>query len=225
MHVRLRRNPQFRRRPDAGLIFNCDRGSQYASGDFQKQLKAFEMRGSIYSLKIWSKKGDCWDNAVTEAMFGSLKVERLHGVRFVTRRLAKDEVIDWLRFYNHRRMHSTLGYLARWLSRRKCKSLSKNLANLKNLPHDPSAKRNAKRGQGHFIGNPRIISVGTIQQQSATEENKKEQYMFSLNICRICISLGLGPTIAPTICEVSTVWYMLQISGKISGKRAAAYWA
>jgi transposase InsO family protein len=45
-------------------------------------------------------------------IFGSLKVERLHGMRFATRRQAKDEVIDWLRFYNHRRLHSTLGYLS-----------------------------------------------------------------------------------------------------------------
>jgi transposase InsO family protein len=44
--------------------------------------------------------------------FGSLKVERLHAMHFVTRRQAKDEVIDWLRFYNHRRLHSTLGYLS-----------------------------------------------------------------------------------------------------------------
>ena len=96
----------FRRRPAAGLIFHSDRGSQYASGDFQKQLSAFGMRGSM------SRKGDCWDNAVTETLFGSLKVERLHGKRFETRRQAKDEVIDWLRFYNCRRLHSTLGYLS-----------------------------------------------------------------------------------------------------------------
>ena len=96
----------FRRRPAAGLIFHSDRGSQYASGDFQKQLSAFAMRGSM------SRKGDCWDNAVTETLFGSLKVERLHGMRFETRRQAKDEVIDWLRFYNCRRLHSTLGYLS-----------------------------------------------------------------------------------------------------------------
>ena len=57
-----------------------------------------------------SRKGDCWDNAVTETLFGSLKVERLHGMRFDTRRLAKDEVLDWITFYNHRRLHSTLGY-------------------------------------------------------------------------------------------------------------------
>lgn len=96
----------FRRRPASGLIFHSDRGSQYASGDFQKQLSTFGMRGSM------SRKGDCWDNAVAETFFGSLKVERLHGMRFATRRQAKDEVIDWLRFYNHRRLHSTLGYLS-----------------------------------------------------------------------------------------------------------------
>ena len=96
----------FRRRPAPGLIFHSDRGSQYASGDFQKQLKAFGMLGSM------SGKGDCWDNAVSETLFGSLKVERLHGMRFETRRAAKDEVMDWLQFYNHHRLHSTLGYLS-----------------------------------------------------------------------------------------------------------------
>ena len=96
----------FRRRPASGLIFHSDRGSQYASGDYQRQLKAFGMLGSM------SRKGDCWDNAVTETLFGSLKVERIHGMRFETRRAAKDEVMDWLQFYNHRRLHSTLGYLS-----------------------------------------------------------------------------------------------------------------
>ena len=96
----------FRRRPAPGLIFHSDRGSQYASGDFQKQLKEFGMKGSM------SRKGDCWDNAVTETLFGSLKVERLHGMRFSTRRQAKDETMDWLTFYNHKRLHSTLGYVS-----------------------------------------------------------------------------------------------------------------
>ncbi|NDJ15372.1 MAG: IS3 family transposase [Acidobacteriia bacterium] len=108
----------FRRRPASGLIFHSDRGSQYASGDVQKQLKAFGMRG------LMSRKGDCWDNAVTETLFGSLKVERLHGMRFGTRRQAKDEVMDWIAFYNHRRLHSTLGYASpmafeqKWLARK-----------------------------------------------------------------------------------------------------------
>ena len=123
----------FRRIPDAGLIFHSDRGSQYASGDFQKQLKAFEMKCSRYSLKIWSKKGDCWDNAVTETLFGSLKVERLHGVRFGTRRLAKDDVIDWLRFYNPRRMHSTLGYLSPMAFEKKMQVVIKKSGKLEKL--------------------------------------------------------------------------------------------
>ena len=73
----------FCRRPAAGLIFHSDRGSRNASGDFQKQLSAFGMCGSM------SRKGDCWDNAVTETLFGSLKVERLHGTCFEIRRQAK----------------------------------------------------------------------------------------------------------------------------------------
>jgi len=56
-----------------------------------------------------SRKGDCWDNAVTETLFGSLKVKRLHGIRFGMRRQAEDEVMDWIALYNHRRLHSTLG--------------------------------------------------------------------------------------------------------------------
>jgi transposase InsO family protein len=94
----------FRRRPAKGLIFHSDRGSQYASADFQALLQRYGMRGSM------SRKGNCWDNAVTETLFGSLKVERLHGMRFETRRQAKDEVVDWMMFYNRKRIHSTLGY-------------------------------------------------------------------------------------------------------------------
>jgi putative transposase len=94
----------FRRRPAEGLIFHSDQGSQYASGDFQATLRGYTMRGSM------SRKGNCWDNAVTETLFGSLKVERLHDMHFETRRQAQNEVIDWLAFYNRKRMHSTLGY-------------------------------------------------------------------------------------------------------------------
>jgi transposase InsO family protein len=59
-----------------------------------------------------SRKGNCWDNAPTESLWGSLKVGRLYGMRFETRRQAMDEVIDWLTYYNHRRLHSTLGYIS-----------------------------------------------------------------------------------------------------------------
>ena len=88
------RMARFRRRPAAGLIFHSDRGSQYTSEEFQRQLKALGIKGSM------SQKGDCWDNAVTETLFGSLKVERLHGMRLPTRRSAKVEAMGWLTFYN-----------------------------------------------------------------------------------------------------------------------------
>ena len=96
----------FRRHPAPGLIFHSDRGSQYCSHEFQAILTGYGMRSSM------SRKGNCWDNAPTESLWGSLKVGRLHGMRFETRRQAMDEVIDWLTFYNHGRLHSTLGYIS-----------------------------------------------------------------------------------------------------------------
>ena len=59
-----------------------------------------------------SRRGDCWDNACSETLFGSLKVERLHGQRFKTRRQAMDEVVTWMLWYNQTRLHSTLGYVS-----------------------------------------------------------------------------------------------------------------
>ena len=59
-----------------------------------------------------SRKGNCWDNAPTESLWGRLKVGRLYGRTFATQRDAMDEIIDWLTFYNHRRLHSTLGYVS-----------------------------------------------------------------------------------------------------------------
>lgn len=59
-----------------------------------------------------SRKGDCWDNAPTEGFWGRLKVGRLCGKKFVTRRLGMDEVNDWMTFYNRRRIQSTLGYVS-----------------------------------------------------------------------------------------------------------------
>ena len=96
----------FRRHPEAGLVFHSDRGSQYCSHEFRTALSGYGMQSSM------SRKGNCWDNAPTESLWGSLKVARIHGKRFETRRQAMDEVIDWLAFYNHRRLHSTLGYVS-----------------------------------------------------------------------------------------------------------------
>ena len=96
----------FRRSPDrkTGLIFHSDRGSQYAGDDFNNVLKNHSITPSM------SRKGNCWDNACSETLFGSLKVERLHGQRFASFRQAKDETIAWLLWCNQSRMHSTLGY-------------------------------------------------------------------------------------------------------------------
>jgi len=56
-----------------------------------------------------SRRGDCWDNACSETLFGSLKVERMHGQRYKTRLHAMDEVVAWLLRYNRARLHSTRG--------------------------------------------------------------------------------------------------------------------
>ena len=98
----LRRSPG----KQAGLIFHSDRGSQYASMEFREVL---ERRGIQASM---SRKGNCWDNACSETLFASLKVERLHGQRFETIRQAKDETVAWLLWYNQTRMHSTLNYVS-----------------------------------------------------------------------------------------------------------------
>jgi transposase InsO family protein len=80
----------FRRQPgkEARVILHSDRGSQYCSGDFQDLLASYGMRSSM------SRKGNCWDNAPTESLWGSLKVGRLYGRRFQTTRAAKDEIIE-----------------------------------------------------------------------------------------------------------------------------------
>lgn len=98
----------FRRQPGrhAGVLFHSDRGSQYASAAFRDTLKEYGITSSM------SRRGNCWDNACSETLFGSLKVERLHGQRFVTRRHAKDEIIAWLLWYNRTRLHSTLAYVS-----------------------------------------------------------------------------------------------------------------
>lgn len=88
------------------MIFHSDRGSQYASQDFRDVL---EKHGILASM---SRKDNCWDNAVTETLFGSLQVELLHGARFETIRQAKDAVLDWLFWCNRKRMHLTLHYIS-----------------------------------------------------------------------------------------------------------------
>lgn len=93
------------RRPGANLIHHSDRGSQYASIDYQKLLKEHEMKCSM------SRKGDCWDNAPMESFFKTLKSELVEWERYRTRKEAKRSISEYiLGFYNSERLHSTLGY-------------------------------------------------------------------------------------------------------------------
>lgn len=93
------------RKSGEGLIHHSDRGSQYAGKKYQKLLKRY---GMICSM---SRKGDCWDNAVVESFFHSIKTERLNGILYCTRDEARSDVIDYIEmFYNCRRLHSSIGY-------------------------------------------------------------------------------------------------------------------
>lgn len=93
------------RRPSSGLIHHTDRGSQYASGDYRKALKKLGMKASM------SRKGNCWDNAVAESFFSTLKTE-LSG-SFETRADARTGIFEYVEvFYNRQRRHSSIGYLS-----------------------------------------------------------------------------------------------------------------
>jgi putative transposase len=97
----------WQRRPKAGLIHHSDRGSQYASKAFKQLLKLHSIKGSM------SRKGDCWDNAVVESFFGSLKQERVHWRNYQTRNEAQQDILNYISvFYNNFRLHSTLGYIS-----------------------------------------------------------------------------------------------------------------
>jgi putative transposase len=95
------------RRPAPGLLHHSDRGIQYACTAYQAVL---HQHAAICSM---SRRGDCWDNAVVESFFASLKVERLSERRFATVEELRAEVNDYIeRFYNRQRRHSTLDYLS-----------------------------------------------------------------------------------------------------------------
>jgi len=97
----------FRRHIASGLLLHSDRGSQYASHDYQALLKN---HGIICSM---SRKGNCWDNAAMESFFRSLKVESIYHHSFKTREEAKMMIFDYIEiFYNRQRRHSTLNYLS-----------------------------------------------------------------------------------------------------------------
>ena len=93
-----------RRQPAPGLLHHSDRGSQYASAEYQALLAQAQIRSSM------SRKGDCWDNAAMESFFATLKAE-LRVAVFPSHAAARSAVFDYIeRFYNRQRLHSTLGY-------------------------------------------------------------------------------------------------------------------
>jgi transposase InsO family protein len=93
-----------RRQAPPGLLRHSDRGSQYASADYQALLKRAQMLCSM------SRKGNCWDNAPMESFFATLKAELPVSV-FRSHTAARGAVFDYIeRFYNRQRLHSTLGY-------------------------------------------------------------------------------------------------------------------
>lgn len=97
----------FNRKMPRGIIMHTDRGSQYCSRDHRDLLNE---HGLIASM---SARGNCYDNAAMESWNHSLKVEAIHGERFVTREQARAHVFEYIEVdYNRKRLHSTLGYLS-----------------------------------------------------------------------------------------------------------------
>jgi len=91
-------------RPPPGLMFHSDRGIQYACDNFKELLEKYQMKQSM------SKKGDCWDNAVAESFFSTLKKERVYRETYRTRWQARQSIFDYIeRFYNRVRKHSYVG--------------------------------------------------------------------------------------------------------------------
>lgn len=95
-----------RQRPPGGVIFHSDRGSQYCS---RKVRKILRRHGFFQSM---SRKGNCWDNAVAESFFKTLKAELCGDGAFPTREIARNEVFEYIEiFYNRQRLHSSIGYI------------------------------------------------------------------------------------------------------------------
>jgi putative transposase len=97
----------WKRKPAKGLISHSDRGSQYASDSHRKILIDHDIRASM------SKRGDCWDNAVAESFFHTLKTELIYHCDFETRAEARTSIFEYIEvFYNRQRLHSANGYEA-----------------------------------------------------------------------------------------------------------------
>ena len=95
------------RHPQAGLLHHSDRGSQYASAEYQAVLQTGQAVASM------SRAGNCYDNAAMESFFGTLKCELIHDRHYRTRAEARQDIFEYIEvFYNRQRRHSSLGYLS-----------------------------------------------------------------------------------------------------------------
>ena len=95
------------RQPAAGLIMHTDRGSQYGAESYRQLLTQHGMQPSM------SRKGNCWDNAVAESFFHTLKTELMYLEEYDTHEQAQTAVFEYIEvFYNRQRCHSANGYLA-----------------------------------------------------------------------------------------------------------------
>jgi len=94
------------RTPSPGLTHHTDRGVQYTSDAYVSILR------DIGAIRSMSRKGNCWDNAVAESFFGTLKQELVNDTSWKNMRQAQDAINDYIgRYYNQTRLHSTIGYL------------------------------------------------------------------------------------------------------------------
>lgn len=95
------------KKPQKGLIHHSDRGSQYTSAEYRKQLADYKMTTSM------SRKGNCYDNACIESFHSILKKELIYCTRFKTKQQAYNEIYQYIEFfYNRKRIHGSLGYLS-----------------------------------------------------------------------------------------------------------------
>lgn len=93
------------RNPQASLILHSDRGATYSSRSYRQLASGRQMVVSM------SRKGDCWDNAVAESFFGTIKREHLNGINYETREQAAQDIFEYIEiYYNRKRLHSTIGH-------------------------------------------------------------------------------------------------------------------
>jgi putative transposase len=103
--IKALNNAIVRHRPQAGLIHHSDRGVQYCSKDYQKQLRKHKFICSM------SRKGNCYDNACAETFFSTIKNELIYLTKYETRQKAYRAIFDYIeKFYNRKRKHEALGY-------------------------------------------------------------------------------------------------------------------